>query len=259
MTEQVEETPLLDKVSTSSWYGPATAWVLGVTAIAFLSFLGLAVQSSTELIDVSGSFITSVRMASIGLGTGYYIGSSLRHRESGKSWFLFGVFSALSVLAYVTADTMIAGQYPAYILLILGSILTIVAHATPLVVKNEDYLNLLRYLAGYASTAVVVFLATMDYVLSLILFCWGWFQSLPLIEKGGLMVLAILATYVWYILKQDLDESRIKSEAQDRANREMANVLGTDEWEDLSKSQRLGIKKMLIEDMEFDSNESSND
>lgn len=180
------------------WYGSITAFIWGGIVVGFLALFGGSIEQSTSLVDVSGQLITIARMTSVGLGTGYYLGSSLKSRNSDEVWFLFGVFSALTYLSATTVDTLIFGQYPAYYLLISGSILTMVAHVTPFVADNDEHIELLKYLSGYASTGVVVLLAASEYVITLVFFLWDWYMSQSLPGQAIIVALILLVSVSIY-------------------------------------------------------------
>jgi len=194
MSEEVSQT-LPQRIQSHQWYGSVTAFLLGVMSILFLALLGGAVSQSTDMIDVSGKLITSIRMSSIGLGTGYYLGSSLKDRNSGLSWYLFGMFSTLTTISILTVEAKIFNQYPAYTLLVCGAVLTTLAHLTPLVAENDDYRNLLKYLSGYLSTGVVVVLAASEYLFTFASWIWVWYSAQEMMKQA--FILFILGAFLW--------------------------------------------------------------
>jgi len=261
MSGEEQEGTLIARQEHSGWYPSLTAWLLGVIFVGFVALLGGAISSSTDLVDISGKLITSVRMASIGLGTGYYIGSSLHHQEAEKSWFLFGVFTALSVLAIYTNNAVIFGRFPAYILLITGAVLSVVAHVTPLVVNNEDYLALLRYTAGYVTTSAVVVLAISDYLLTLIFYIWNWYQSLHIVDRGvvGLFLAAVGVGIYW--MNHTINENRIEQKANSLAERELRSIVSADHetWHNMSREEQNKAFMNIVNQMEFDADSEETD
>ncbi|MFD1642201.1 hypothetical protein [Halohasta litorea] len=260
MSVQNADKSIFESFRESGWYAAITAWVFGVIVVVFLSLLGGAISSSTDLINISGEQITVVRMASVGLGTGYYIGLSLKNREAGKSWFMFGIFSALSVISYFTVDTVVFEQIPAYAILIVGSVLTMFAHGTPVVTNNEQYLKLLKYISGYTSTVVVVILATSKYILSLIRFGINWYDSLPFPQQLLLIVLVLVISYFLKIFSEDIDEREVNRLAHKKAAKSLSSLINSDdaEWDDLDMQEKNEIIGNLIDQMEFQKEERDN-
>mgnify|MGYP000294846553 CR=1 FL=1 len=190
----------IDRIQGHKWYGPITAYILGVFCVIFLALFGGAIEQSTNLITFTGEIITSVRMASIGLGTGFYFGSSLKSRSRERSWFLFGIFSVLTIGAITSVDEVIFGQYPVYILLVTGGVLSTLAHLTPLVAENEDYMKFLKYVTGYITTGIVVVLATGRYILTIIGSIWEWFSALGTWAKFTILLLLFFSITFMYVI-----------------------------------------------------------
>lgn len=253
MATKDESKSLLASIHSSKWYASITAWLFGVVVVVFLSLLGGAISSSTELIEISGQLITSVRMASIGLGTGFYLGSSIRHQESGKSWFLFGVFTALSVLAYFTTDGVILGQFPVYSLLVAGGVLTVIAHITPMVNENEEILQLLKYIAGYLSSMIVVIIASSKYLLSAVVFCWGWFKNLSPIEKVFIITIILLVVVVYHNISKEINERKVNQRAKEKAESELSMLLSreNEDWNEMDAKVKDETLDDLVDKMDF--------
>jgi sensor histidine kinase YesM len=199
MTESHEM--MTNRIQNHQWYGSISAFVFGCLVVVSLALIGGAIGQSTDLINISGEIITVVRMASIGLGTGYYLGSSLKNREAGRSWFLFGAFSTLTVLAVMTVDGLILGQYPFYLLLVITGLTSVFAHMTPFIVNNESYMSLIKFVSGYMSTVAVTLLAISEYLLTMMSTLSSWYEAKGMHEQIGIIVLfiAMLFCMTWII------------------------------------------------------------
>lgn len=200
MANDIEAIPWIGDVSQSRWYGALTAFSLGSIVVIFLTLLGGAIEQSTALVNISGELITAARMASIGLGTGYYFGLSLKRRESGVSWFLFGVFTTLTVMTKAASEVTIFGQFPSHTLLITGALLSIIAHLTPVVTNDKDNMMILKFLSGYVSTAIIVILSISGYIFTLFSNILRWFQGFTNNEQIGILLLVtIMLLFVIYL------------------------------------------------------------
>ncbi|WP_152422187.1 hypothetical protein [Natrialba asiatica] len=208
MSKEVSQT-LPQRIQSHQLYGSVTAFLLGIMSILFLTLLGGAVGQSTDLIDISGELITSIRMSSIGLGTGYYLGSSLKQHQSGLSWYLFGVFSTLAVMSILTVESTIFNQFPSYTLLVCGGVLTTLAHLTPLVAENDDYRALLKYLSGYLSTSVVVILAASEYLLTFTSLIWDWYSSQDMMNQVFVLLLIAFFAFLIYESRKSINNSSV--------------------------------------------------
>lgn len=200
---------LLNEAQNSKWFGPGSAIIFGIGTVIFLTLLSGAVEKSTDILNLSNNFITTIRLASIGLGTGYYLGQSLKKESTDLTWYLLGVFVTLTALAANSKHFLIFGNYPSYLLLIIGGVLSIIANITPLVNNTEDYKDLVRYLTGYITTIIVVFISISDYLYSLIVSVSNWFSSLTLPEQAGIIILLVLLTIVlWGLTDVFIDSSK---------------------------------------------------
>ncbi|WP_254523568.1 hypothetical protein [Natrinema caseinilyticum] len=208
---------IAERIRNHRWYDPATAFLLGILFVLFLALLGGAIGHSTELKDISGEIIRSIKMSAIGLGMGYYLGSSLKDLETDSNWFLFGGFSTYTIISVTTTEPLIFDHYPASILLVCGVLLTSLAHLTPLVAENEEYEAIVTYLSGHLSTGVVASLAISKYVLTAGAVSWNWYLAQPQMGKGFILVLVVGVSASCYGLIVSIREQRREQEVEEKA------------------------------------------
>jgi hypothetical protein len=191
-----------------SWWGRLLSIGVGVIFVLFSLLLGVGIDQSTSLVSLSGELISTVRVAFLGLGTGHYFGLSVKGEESAERWVLFGIFSTLAAITALFFDSITISGYPIWVLLILGTALSLVAHFSPLLKNNEEYQQYVHYFAGYLSTIVIAILAVSSFVLTLLTSIYEWILSftgwnrvvvtllLLFISLFGLVVIAQLMIHV---------------------------------------------------------------
>ena len=183
----------------------------GVILVTFLSLLSVGINSSTSTINLAPPAVTIARSASIGLGTGYYLGATLYEKESSLRWVFLGVFSAVTIGSaaqgvYILVNSNYNTIYELIIptsLIILGSILSILAHFTPAIQNHEPFKKWFKFISGFVSTTVVTILATLEYVLTIISTFINWLLSLTTLQIGLLIVSIIFASAIilWATVK----------------------------------------------------------
>lgn len=225
----------LQEYLESPWYDQLISFILGVLVVVFLAFLGRAIGESTTVVDISGPLLINMRMASVGLGTGYYLGASFRQEGSGETWFLFGVFLSLAVGAFITVDSTIDGQYPASSLLILGGLVSTIAHLTPTINETEEYIKMLKFIGGYATTIVVVFLSVADYLITLATEFSNWFDGLTSIYQWLVIALIIAIGIVGREIVVKINSELEEREIQSRVATEMKRQQMEERMEERSK------------------------
>jgi hypothetical protein len=183
----------------------------GVILVTFLSLLSAGINSSTNAINLAWPGVTIARSASIGLGTGYYLGATLCQKESSLRWVFLGVFSAVTIGSaaqggYTLVNSNYNTVYELIIptsLIILGSILSILAHFTPAIQNHEPFKKWFKFISGFVSTIVVTILAALEHVLIIISTFTSWLSSLTTPQAGFLIaiIMFISASILWAAIK----------------------------------------------------------
>jgi hypothetical protein len=161
--------PYIQRISEWRWRTQSVSFLFGVLLVIFLWILGAAVQEATDVINLSGRFITIVRAASVGLGTGYYLGASIKEDKNSTLWIFLGIFLTLSVGFGIANDTQILGWIPASGLIIIGAVLSIFAHLTPAIQNDSEIRELFNFISGIATTGVVVIIGISDYAVTVLI------------------------------------------------------------------------------------------
>ncbi|QLG47656.1 hypothetical protein [Natrinema halophilum] len=233
------------RIQNHRWYDPTTAFLLGVLFVFFLALLGGAIGQSAELVDVSGTIVLSIKMSAIGLGTGYYLGSSIKDLTSDTSWFLFGAFSTYTVISVRSTEMVLFDQYPAYILLVCGVFLTTLAHLTPLVTENEEYMTILTSFCGQVSVGVVAFIAVARYLLTAVFVGWHWYLGQSQMGKGFILVLLVGVSASCYGLIVSLREQRREREVEKKAKELITEWAIEEERKEMNGENKKRRKKAL--------------
>jgi hypothetical protein len=146
------------------------SFTFGFSLVAFLWVVGWGIDNATTVIDLSSRLITIARSASIGLGTGYYLGATLTKKETSERWIFLGVFLAVttgaistSVMSIISDQVSIAALLQPAII-VIGVLVSILAHQTPAIQTNEQYKQMFYIISGYVTTAVVAVLASINYI-----------------------------------------------------------------------------------------------
>lgn len=154
--------------------GRYTSFIFGVLLVIFFWALGLGIDNAVTAIDLSSQLVTITRSASIGLGTGYYLGATLIREETSERWVFLGIFLTIAAgTMFTSINSVISNTISINILLepiviLSGGLVSILAHRTPAVQTNREYKSIFRFISGYATTIVVVVLASINYILSIL-------------------------------------------------------------------------------------------
>ena len=162
--------------------------------MVFLGLFGMGIERTTDVVDLESPFITVVRAASLGLGTGYYLGASLKGGDKSHQWVLLGAFFTLTVWGGVTLQRQLLQWIPVWSLIVIGGILSIFAHLTPAIQDSENYKSTFKFLSGILTTAIVVFLGIFEFLLTLLQRFWSWFTSLTQEIYVGIAVVIIIGS-----------------------------------------------------------------
>ncbi|SNR60471.1 hypothetical protein SAMN06266787_10612 [Halorubrum ezzemoulense] len=186
-----ESTNLFQTISQSPRWSRVISFSFGIILVAFFGFLGLGIESTTEVLDFSSSFISVVQAASVGLGMGYYLGASLKGRNGSRQWILLGIFTGLTIWGILILNTQLFWRIPTFTLIPLGGVLSIFAHLTPAVQNEKKYRELFRFISGLLTTIIVVFLRVAELLATLVVDLISWITS-----TTPTFIIALVAIFV---------------------------------------------------------------
>jgi len=172
------------------------SFIFGVLLVVFFWALGLGIDNAVTSIDLSSQLVTITRSASIGLGTGYYLGATLIRTETSERWIFLGIFLTIATGTIAASiNTIISNPISINILLepiviLSGGLVSILAHRTPAVQTNKEYKSIFRFISGYATTVIVVILASINYILSI-------FDTLAAIISGNMFLYVLIGSLVF--------------------------------------------------------------
>lgn len=181
---------------TLSWRERVYTVFGGVVVITILVLFGSIMEQTVDGVDISGTLYTSLHLMFVGLGTGHYLGLSLKGAESSRRWFYFGCFVPLFVYAVLATDELIFEIIPLEILLVLSVIAPIILHHSPLLEENEDFAQILNIFAAHVSRAAIVLIATLDYIFRLLVSVSDWWSSLQTISKVFIFLGSLIFLFV---------------------------------------------------------------
>jgi hypothetical protein len=177
---------------TLSWRDRGYTVFGGIIVITILVLFGSIMEQTIDGVDISGTLYTSLHLMFVGLGTGHYLGLSLKGAESSRRWFYFGCFVPLFVYAIFATDALIFEIIPLEILLVLSVLAPIILHHSPLLEENEDFANILNIFAAHVSRAAIVLIATLDYIIRLLVTVSDWWSSLQTFSKILTVAVSVL-------------------------------------------------------------------
>lgn len=189
----------LKALSKSSRWSRFISFLFGVIIVVFFTLLGSGIESATEVVNFSSPLFTVVRAASVGLGTGYYLGASLESGSRSRQWVLLGAFTALAVWGFFTLNIRLFWQVPASALIPVGGVLSILAQITPAVQNTEEYREAYRFLSGTVTSVAVVLLSTIEFLSTLVQRFLGWFLSVAsalIVDVLALLVTLLVGIYI---------------------------------------------------------------
>ena len=209
--EQNESGSTLQTVESFLISNPSLSWgdrffsvLSGILLISILILFSSVVDQTVARIDLSGELYTSVQIMFVGLGTGHYLGMSLRESESSRRWFYFGCFVPLFGYAVFATDVLIFDTLPLEILLVLAALTPVTLHYSPLLEENKDFAEVLDVFAAHVSRAVIILLATMEYLYQGLLDVSMWWIGL---ELPGKIFSILITIFVLIILLQAMINS----------------------------------------------------
>lgn len=173
------------------------SFAFGVLLVALFSAVGWGIDNATNVIDLSSQLTTVARSASIGLGTGYYLGATLTQNETSERWIFLGIFVAItigaistSVISVIPNQISIASLLQP-IIIVVGVAVSILAHQTPAIQTTDKYKEIFRFISGYVTTAVVAILASVNYIFSILAKLDSIVSDNITLVIGGLIILLV--------------------------------------------------------------------
>lgn len=173
------------------------SFAFGVLLVALFSAIGWGIDNATNVINLSSQLTTIARSASIGLGTGYYLGATLTQNETSERWIFLGIFVAITIGAISTSVASVVPNELSItsllepIIIVVGVAVSMLAHQTPAIQTTEQYKEVFRFISGYITTIIVVILASVNYIFSIL----GKLDSIVSdnikLVVGGLIILIV--------------------------------------------------------------------
>ena len=167
------------------------AFVAGVALILFLVVLNRGMQASIGLAVVGKEIVTPVRIALIGLGTGYYLGDALRQDNSGIVAFHVGAFLALLVLTVLSIQIQ-----PLGLVLATAVLFALAMNVSSLVDSHSDIRDAFDTIARDLSRSGLIFILFVQYSVSLYIWSGTKLSSFSMLEKGIIFVFGIVLLYI---------------------------------------------------------------
>ncbi|USZ68687.1 hypothetical protein NGM10_02850 [Halorussus salilacus] len=167
------------------------AFVAGVALILFLVVLNRGMQSSIGLAVVGEEIVTPVRIALIGLGTGYYLADALKKNNSAVIAFHVGAFLALLSLATWSIQIQPVG-------LVLGTavLFTFSMNISSLVDSYDEIRRTFDALARDISRAGLIFVVFIQYSVSLYFWSDTQLSSFSALEQTIILIFGLIILYL---------------------------------------------------------------
>ncbi|ELZ96434.1 hypothetical protein C440_04783 [Haloferax mucosum ATCC BAA-1512] len=203
--DERDETEILQKLQ--QYHLPA--FVAGVALILLLVVLNRGMRTSIGLAVVGKEIVTPVRIALIGLGTGYYLGDALRQNNSGIVAFHVGAFLALLVLTVVSIQVQ-----PLGLVLAFAVLFALAMNVSSIVDSHADIRDAFDALARDVSRGGLIFVVIVQYSVSLYIWSGTQLSSFSLIEKGIILLFGFFLLYVSFHASRAVTQWQKPSEEQ---------------------------------------------
>lgn len=164
--------------------------------------------SSLGLAVVGEEIVRPIRIALIGLGTGYYLGDALRQNNSGIVAFHVGAFLALLVLPMWAIQIQ-----PLALVLATAVLFALAMNVSSLVEAHSDIREAFDALARDLSRAGLIFVVIVQYSVSLYIWSGTQLSSFSKLEKGVIFVFGLLLIYAAFKTSQAVTEWQKSSES----------------------------------------------
>lgn len=188
---------------------------VGVFFVLLSIVLGAVLEQSFQTVDLSSELFTALHLAFVGLGTGHYLGLSLKGAETSRRWFFFGAFLTLFAYSFFTISSWIQGIVPIQSLLVLGAGGSILFHLSPLVDENDDFRRYMNFFSAHLSRAAIVVFAVSNYLLKSVQLMYIEWLSLNLTMK----VIAFFAVLGGIVALHQFYETTLEHLRESRNNR----------------------------------------
>jgi len=185
------------------------SFIAGVSLILFLVVLSRGMENSIGLAVIGKEIVTPIRIALIGLGTGYYLGDALRQNNSGFVAFHVGAFLALILLAVWEIRMQSLA-----LVLATAVLFALAMNVSSLVESHSDIRQAFGFLARDLSRAGLVFVVIVQYSVSLAIWSETTFSSFSRVEKAIILVFGLLLLYLAFHGSQAITVWKNSSERQ---------------------------------------------
>lgn len=177
----------------------------GFLLVIMLIVIGISLDIPSIDDPIYDQYITPLTLAASGLGMGHYIGRSLRERDQVRVFFMVGFFSAVFLQAIgVSVRGSTNNLFP--VVVVLPALFALVMHISPIIPRDEDMTNLLKFLAGPITTAFIIISSFIEFAISLPIGLEVIFW--PIIFISILLLLAILIVFSIMALYKYIAEGR---------------------------------------------------
>ncbi|WP_256402612.1 hypothetical protein [Halorubrum salinum] len=145
----------------------------GFLLVLVATVIGIAIQGTVSETQLFNQYIQPFTLAAAGLGTGHYIGRSLREQNSihinFATGFFIGIFSQSIFFTFEQGVSLgeIGILLPYPVIVIITALFALVMHLSPAIPNDEDFTKIMTVFAGPATTAFLVISSILKFLLSL--------------------------------------------------------------------------------------------
>lgn len=168
----------------------------GFLFVLMTTVIAIAVKASGPEHQLFNQYIRPFTLAAAGLGTGHYLGRSMRERSSIHINFAVGFFLGLFLesIMFTIGREMAVGNtglllpYPAVV--IVTALFAFIMHLSPAIPNDDDFTWVMRVFAGPVTTGFLILSTIVEFILSLD-------PSKDTILFAGLAIIFVLFGLLW--------------------------------------------------------------
>lgn len=199
MASESEVTATQERESTSSQNvsleghnmgikGRASCVAAGLLFVASVTAVSTAVTAGSSATPLYDQFVRPMTLAAAGLGTGHYLGKSLRNQDSIRTHIAVGFFLGIFIESTYLTISQSFGNFPYPIISVLPAMFAFVLHLSPAVPNDEGITEMVYVYVGPSTTAFLIFASVIEFILS---FGPGWREraEIGLMALGAIVIL----------------------------------------------------------------------
>ncbi|WP_135365884.1 hypothetical protein [Halosimplex halophilum] len=139
----------------------------GFFAVATITSVAIAVDASTSEVPLYSNYARPFTLAAAGIGTGHYLGKSIKNRQKYQTHFALGFFFGIFIQSiYYTLDEVV-GSIPYPAIVIISALFALIMHISPLLEHSRDMASIMEIFGGWITSIFLIYMSVTKFFLSL--------------------------------------------------------------------------------------------